>query len=75
MVIGYIVIEGPGQSGLIVRQYAKILIEMVPGTLGWSWIQYDYTGKAVQSHDGFIEADGAKEAALNHFSGYWEERR
>ncbi|CAA2158534.1 hypothetical protein MBRA_03803 [Methylobacterium brachiatum] len=46
---------------------------MVPGTPGWSWIQKDHTGKAVHSHDGFADADEAKEAALNHFHGYWEE--
>lgn len=73
MMIGYVMVEDadPKNAGFVTRRYTSILIEMTPGTPGWSWIQRDDQRNALASKGGFTTEDEARDAATAHFAGVW----
>ena len=73
--IGYIMVEqdDPQNKGFVTRRYTRVLIEMTPGTPGWSWIQKDRDGIMLDSHSDFLSEADARDAAAVHFGGRWSE--
>jgi hypothetical protein len=76
MSVGHVVVEDPDpdHNGFFTKRYTRILVEMVPGQNGWTWIQTDSTGAHIMRGGRLYPTElDAEHAAANHFGGGYRE--